>query len=281
MDDRQENAVSFEDVSEAAIASFERDGVVCLRKMLSADWIDTSRRGIERNIEQPGQFFRDQTPEGSPARYVFDFWVWPQVPEFKKLIFGSPAAEIAGRLMRSRTSTLIMDNWFMKEAGATNGAPWHHDEPYFDFDGRGCVVWFPMEPTSAEEGLTFVRGSHAWGKLFKPSNFREHEPFEGAYAGYHDMPDIDAHKDDYELIRWDVDVGDCLVFDLRAVHGATAGSVPFDRTIRRMSLRFGADDMRFRPRGEWTREITDHLIGLGQKEGAALDCSLTPTVWHA
>lgn len=274
-------APSHERVDEAAIAAFERDGVVCLRGQFDARWIETTRRGIERNLAEPGQFFRDQTPEGSPARYVFDYWTWRDIPEFEDLVFHSPAAAIAGRLMRSARATLIMDNWFMKEAGACNGAPWHHDEPYFDFEGRGAVVWFPVEAASAREGITFVKGSHRWGKVFKPMNFREHVPFEGHYEDYADLPDIDANRAAYEFLAWDVGVGDCLVFDLRTVHGATAGKTPLPRTIHRMSLRFGAEGMIFRPRGSWTEEITDHLIALGQKVGEPLDCPLTPTVWRA
>ncbi|GIT27692.1 MAG: hypothetical protein CM1200mP41_37360 [Gammaproteobacteria bacterium] len=41
----------------------------------------------------------------------------------------------------------------MREIGATTAAPWHHDEPYFDFTGRLCVVWLPLEAAPKSEGL--------------------------------------------------------------------------------------------------------------------------------
>lgn len=272
---------AYAQVDADAIAQFERDGVVCLRGQFDKNWIDLTRRGIRRNLDNPSPFFRDHTPAGSPGRYVFDFWSWPTVPEFEDLIFNSPAAGIAGQLMRARQATLLMDNWFMRERGAVNGAPWHHDEPYFDFEGRMCILWMPMEPVNREDGLTFVGGSHRWGKLFMASQFSENVPFSCDGDLYADVPDISASPEQYDLLSWDMAPGDCLVFDFRTLHAATAGTKPLDTTIHRMSLRFGAEDTIFQPRGAWTREITDHLTSLGQNPGAVLTNALTPTVWHA
>ena len=127
---------AFSVVDETTILNYEANGVVCLRGMIHPRWVDLAREGVQRNLKYPGKFFRDHTPEGSRGRYVFDFWTWPDIPEFRKIIFDSPLAGVAGELMRSQYINLVMDNWFMREAGATNAAPWHHDEPYFDFDGK-------------------------------------------------------------------------------------------------------------------------------------------------
>ena len=274
------DAPHFTELSSDAIDAYERDGVVCLRGMLSHDLIDLTIRGIERSLAHPGRFFRDQTPEGSPGRYMFEYWAWRDIPEFTELVKSSPAGEIAGQLMRATAATLIMDNWFMKEAGAANGAPWHHDMPYFDFEGQMCNVWFPLEDATAEEGLSFVKSSHKWPGLFKPQDFREHVPFDGDMGDYGDIPDIDADADAYEFLSWDVAAGDCLVFDLKTVHGAGAGRKPLANTIRRMSLRFAAEDTVFKPRGTWTEETAQHLIALGQKVNGPLECELLPTVWR-
>ncbi len=267
--------------SEKEREAFQADGVVCLRGVIGPVWLDAIGRGMARNERAPGPFFRDQTPADSPARYVFDYWTWPQVPEFAEAIFGSPAGQIAGELMEARETTLIMDNWFLREAGATNGAPWHHDEPYFDFEGKLCNVLIPLEAASQTEFLTFVRGSHRWGKLFMARHFRDKDAFEGQETapGYEPVPDIDADRAAYDLIGFDLEPGDCLVFDLRTLHGATVGTAPLDRTIHRFSLRFAAEGARFQPRGPWTAEITEHLRGLGQRDGAPLDCPLLPKVW--
>ena len=167
----------------------------------------------------------------------------------------------------------------MREAGATNGAPWHHDEPYFDFEGRLCNVLIPTEAASGDELLTFVRGSHRWGQLFMAMHFSQARPFEGQDERYDPVPDIDGDPGAYDTVAYDLAPGDCLVFDLRTLHAATAGRRPLARMIHRLSLRFGAEDVRFVPRGPWTKDISDHLRGLGQVDGARLCCPLLPKVW--
>jgi ectoine hydroxylase-related dioxygenase (phytanoyl-CoA dioxygenase family) len=262
------------------IDRYRRDGVVCLRGVFDQSWLDITRAGIGRNLTNPGPFFRDHTTAGSAGRYVFDFWTWRQIPEFRRLVFDSPAAAIAGQLMLTEAVSLAMDNWFLREAGAADGAPWHHDEPYFDFEGPLCVIWIPLEDVRADEGLTFVRGSHDWGRLFVAPQFSDNVPFESAGEGYEAMPDIDGDPGAYDLLTWNMRAGDCLAFDIRAVHGATTRDRALTRTIHRMSLRFAAPAARFRPRGAWTQEISDHLIAEGQVVGAPLNCPLTPEVWR-
>lgn len=271
---------AFDEIDGAAQDSFNRDGVVCLRGVIGEEWLELCREGIEEAVRNPGPFFRDQTPAGSPARYVFDYWNWRNVPAFRKLVLDSPFGGMIASLLEAETLHLLMDNWFLREAGATNGAPWHHDEPYFDFDGgRKCVLWFPLESAKRDEGLTFLGGSHRWGRLYMPQNFREHIPFDGDLGGYQEIGDFESLRD--RFLAWDVEPGDCLVFDFRTLHRATNQTDPLPRTIRRMSLRYGDHNVVFRPRGDWTRETSDHLIGLGQKPGEPIDCELLPLVHGA
>ncbi|MBV8568209.1 MAG: phytanoyl-CoA dioxygenase family protein [Methylobacteriaceae bacterium] len=273
----------FSTLDAAAVRTYERDGAICLRGALGPQWLAAIAEGIETDRRSPGRFFRDQTPASSPAKYVFSYWIWRDNAPFRRVIFDSPAGGIAARILGAERVTMIMDNWFLREAGATNGAPWHHDEPYFDFDGgRMCAIWIPLEPATPDEGLTFVAGSHRWGKLFMPLNFRDRIPFEGVAGegGYAPVPDIDAVPGAYEFLSWEMAAGDCLIFDLRTLHEATAGTKPLQRTIRRLSLRFADQDVRFKPRGPWTEEISKFLIDEGQAAGGLLDCPMLPVVWQ-
>jgi ectoine hydroxylase-related dioxygenase (phytanoyl-CoA dioxygenase family) len=267
-------------IAEEDIRVFDTDGVVCLRGAFGERWLEAARRGITDDLDHPGPFFRDHTPSGSEGRYVFDFWTWCDVPALSDLVRHSPAGEIAGYLLRAQSVTMIMDNWFLREAGATGSAPWHHDEPYFDFEGQMCNVWIPLEPVAEDEGLEFLKGSHRWGQVFAPFHFRTHEVFDGVGPDYPPIPDIEAERDRHEFATFALEPGDCLVFDLRTLHRASAGSRPLDKTIHRIALRFGNQDTVFQPRGPWTKEITDHLVNLGQAVGAKLDCPLLPRVWE-
>jgi hypothetical protein len=258
---------------------YRRDGVICLRQAFAPRWLALARRGIERSLGSPGPFFRDHTRAGSSGRYLFDFWNWRRVPEFERLIFESPLGEIGAGILDRERVLMLMDNWFMQEAGATSGAPWHHDEPYFDFEGAMCIVWIPLESVSADQGLTFVAGSHDWGRLFVAEQFSENVPFDGGGGGYETMPDFGDGDGQYRFVSWDLDPGDCLVFDFRTIHRASQISAIARETTHRMTFRLGGDDVLFRPRGSWTQEITDHLVALGQMRGGVIDNPLNPEIW--
>lgn len=264
-------------ISPRQTARYRTDGVVCLRQVFDAEWIALAKAGIDRNIANPGPFFRDHTGPESAGRYLFDFWNWRDIPEFERLVFESPLGGIGERVLGGRVR-MLMDNWFVREAGSVDGAPWHHDEPYFDFEGRMCIVWMPLESVRANRGLTFVRGSHDWGRLYAAQQFSDNVPFDCHGDEYHPMPDFDGDRQRYDFLSWDLDPGDCLVFDFRTVHRASDRARSADRTTRRMTFRMGGQDTVFRPRGEWTRQISEHLIGLGQMPGAALDNPLTPLI---
>ena len=281
MGNRTHEIQSFDIIDAAANAAYEEDGVVCLRKAFAPEWIALARAGVERNLAEPGPFFRDHTSAGAAGRYVFDFWTWPQIPEFRRLIHESPAGALAGQLLGGSKATMIMDNWFLREAGAVDAAPWHHDEPYFDFEGRMTILWLPLEHVGRQDGIQFVRGSHRLGQLFRAEQFSENVAFDCIGDRYAPMPDFAAEPDRWTLLTTELEPGDCLAFDFRAVHAGTSRARPLDHTIHRLTLRFAADNTVFRPRGPWTREISAHLIAQGQKIGATLECPLTPHVWTA
>ena len=104
-------------------------------------------------------------------------------------------------------------------------------------------------------------------------------PFVCEGSQYQPVPDIDAHSEDYEFLSWEVDVGDCLVFDFRTLHCVTNRDQSAQQSQRRMTFRFGADDTTFSPRGKWTEETSSFLMDLGQKPNGPIDCDLMPKVW--
>lgn len=261
-------------ITDEALEAYNRDGVIHVSNAVSAEWLETVARGIEKNCGTPGPFFRDQTRDDDPARYVFDFWTWQGIPEFRDFVENGPMVRLAAKVLGTDTVTLLMDNWFMTEAGATNAAPWHQDKPYFDYEGRMCNVLLALDRAPAEESLHFAIGSHSSDITYKAIHFRDKVPFDGqpddAYAP---MPDADA---EFELARWALEPGDCLIFDLSTLHRGPNHGGPADALRRRYSLRFGAPETRFTPRGAWTEEISNHLESLGQKPGDVLNTPLTP-----
>ena len=147
-----------------------------------------------------------------------------------------------------------------------------------------CVLWLPLEPTGRDEGIAFVRGSHLWGRLFQRVYFKDHRPagapgwVNGRY--YEAPPDIEAEPDRYDIVAFDLEPGDCLVFDMRTLHGALPGPPPA-RTIRRYTLRMTAEDGRIRYRGDWAKKERTIFERAGHRDGDALDSAFFPKLWTA
>src|SRR5262249_42152089 len=128
-------------ISPQLVGAFREDGAVLLAGVFR-DWVETLRRGIERNLAEPGPFQRLYTPEGGTGRFVGDYCSWARIPEYRAFVFESPAAEIARRLMGSRTARFFHEHVLVKEHGTRELTPWHHDQPYYCVDGRQNVsLW--------------------------------------------------------------------------------------------------------------------------------------------
>ncbi|NIA68372.1 phytanoyl-CoA dioxygenase family protein [Pelagibius litoralis] len=272
-------------VSDEAIDTFRRDGVVCLRQVFGPQWLDLLRCGIAENLERPSpkQEIRRAAADNSGPRYIEDFWVWSDFPPFERFVRQSPAAGLAAQLLDARRINLVMDNWFLREAGSTARPPWHHDISYFDFEGSMCVLWLPLDPTSKEDSIAFVRGSHLWNRLFMRTLFADHsaaaEP--GVINGqrYEAPPDIDAAPGDYDLVSFDCAPGDCVFFDMRCLHGALGASTP-KSTVRRYTLRMTKEDGHIRYRGDWAKQERAIMEAAGHREGDALISDFFPTLWE-
>ena len=237
------------------IATFQQDGVVALRGKFSKDWINLLRQGISSDLGQPGVNLVNHCKEAGAPAYWEDFWCWSEFAEFERFVRGSPVAGLAARLLNAGRVNLVMDNWFVREAGSTSRAPFHHDISYFDFTGLMCVLWLPLEPVSRLNGISFVRGSHLWNKLFMRVRFDDGHWIDGAGTEVngvrHDLPpDVATQPENYDLVDFDLDLGDCIFFDMRTLHGSLATSVPTE-TVQRYTLRMTAEDGRIAYRGDW------------------------------
>ena len=267
---------------EALRERYLADGVVHLPGAFAPRWLETLGAGIARDMAAPSARFEARTAPGSTARYCEDFWVWSEIPELEAFVRESPAAAIAAGLMKAERVNLVMDNWFLREPGATARAPWHHDVAYFDFEGTMCVLWLPLEAVAAGEGVSFVRGSHRWGRLFQRVTFRDHraagEP--GTVNGlvYEPPPDVEADPDAYDIVAFDCAPGDAIVFDMRTLHGSRPGAPPAELQ-RRFTLRMAAEDGRIRRRGDWAKAERAIVEAAGYREGDAIDGDFFPRLW--
>jgi ectoine hydroxylase-related dioxygenase (phytanoyl-CoA dioxygenase family) len=147
-------------VSAAEIVRYHEDGVVCLRNVISADWIERLREAVDANITNPGPMKRVTTSSGQPGNSSLDFQLWHRHENCRRFVFESPAAEIAGRLMGSREVVLYHDRLRVKDPGTPEGSAWHHDQPYYPIDGDQLIsLWLPLEAVPGSTNIEYIRGS--------------------------------------------------------------------------------------------------------------------------
>ena len=134
-------------VSDADIAAFERDGVVCIRGLFGPAEIETGRKGIDSNIAAPSPRAKVASAPGDPGYFLEDFCNWQENPHYRDLIFNTSVGEIAGRLMGAQRTRLYHDHLLVKEPNTAARTPWHQDQPYYNIDGlQNCSMWAPMDP---------------------------------------------------------------------------------------------------------------------------------------
>jgi len=226
-------------VSPETIDTFQADGAAVLRGVF-ADWVETLRAGIERNLAEPGPFQRLYTPAGGSGRFVGDYCNWARIPEYRRFVLESPAGRIAADLMGSRTARFFHEHVLVKEPGTREPTPWHHDQPYYCVDGSQVAsLWIPLDPVPRDVCVEFVAGSHRWGRWFRPRKFNGNA-YDHKGDGIEEMPDISGHREDYRLLSWDLEPGDAIAFHFLTVHGAP-GNLSRNRR-RAFAARWLGDD---------------------------------------
>ena len=233
-------------ITEADIAKYNRDGVVCLRDVISPEWLRHLTKAATEVVDDPGLMHEViQTPT-SPLTYFTDLEMSNRLSSFDLFTRQGPCAEIAGMLMRSQEVCFLYDQYFeqtknntkkkKKRRGgdvqstainnvqstptATTTTPWHQDQPYWQVEGKDVVsVWIPLDPTPENFEVQFIRGSHLWPE-HSPFHFGSGEQYVG--TGMPNLPDINQGIDDgsYEVLSFpDAQPGDVIVFSAMTVHG--------------------------------------------------------------
>ncbi len=268
------------------ISQFKKDGAIFLKGKFDISWIEKLQNGIKKDIKNPSPRFKSHTLQKGVPAYLEDYWTWQLIPEFKDFVFNSPYAQMASELMSAKKINLVMDNWFLREGGSKSSTPFHHDISYFDMEGTMCVLWLPLEPTKKEEGISFIKDSHLWNKLFLRVLFKDGHKIEGNECvingkKYEIPPDILGNKDKYEFLQWDCDLGDCIIFDMRSLHGTLSLTIP-DKTLSRYTLRVAKEDAKISYVGDWTSyNYRKAMQEAGYKNGNPLGGKMFPTLYEA
>ena len=226
------------------IRQFQDDGVIMIKNAIAPNWMALIESGIEQaraNSSLLGKFMSRKV-EG----YQMDIFLWKRVDALRDLIYYGPFARWAQQLMQSQEVRFFYDQMFIKEPGTDAPTPWHQDLSFWPIRGEQiCSFWIPCDPVNrANSGLLYVKGSHKWPQRFKAIS----PDYVAALIDdeMDDIPDINANPEQYELLEWDMQPGDILMFHPLTLHGSFGNA---SRTMRRraLALRWTGDDVRFAP----------------------------------
>lgn len=116
---------------------------------------------------------------------------------------------------------------------------------YLRMTGSQLVAcWISLDPLPKRHCLEFIRGSHK-GTLYNGSAFDARDDTAPLYRNspLPRLPDIQANRSQFDILSWDVEPGDLIIFHLGVLHGG-GGTEPGMRR-RTVSMRFMGPDVVF------------------------------------
>lgn len=258
-------------IGEGIIDEFETNGVIVLRGVVEEFWLDKLATAVEKALVWHGEFTELYTTIEDPGLFFNDFYMWQRIPEFREWAYHGPGPEIAHRIMRSRQVNFFYDQLFVKEPGLEvydgGVTPWHQDTSYMAVDGwQFCSTWVSLDALPEEATVQFVLGSHKWKDNIQPfDKFTDDSEYQG--GDFVPAPDFEAESDRYQILQFQIEPGDCLVFQGRTVHRG-AGNTSQKRRRRAIANRWVGDNATYAlrtPPAEFP-----HKVPKGVRHGAPM-----------
>lgn len=235
----QPNTELLRPISSREIDEYRENGVVCLRQVIDAAWMERMRP-LAKRVAVDGEDV-GLLPT-YPGRYLAR-----TVPEFREFVFESPIGQLAANIMESRTVRFFFDEIFAKAPHSDDATIWHADRMGWPISGKMVPsLWIPLTSVAEEDGLECIVGSHTqdvryW--LFSQNARQMVKP-----------PDRVSHPDEAALradptnrfVSFEAEPGDVLVvhpWTLHYSHGNNA-----DHWRLALSVRVFGDDIRWQPR---------------------------------
>ena len=110
-----------------AIAAFARDGVACVRQVLSPQEVAVAAAAIDTVLARRSPLAQVASGTGDPGAFVEDFCRWREIPLIEQLARYSRVPSVAAALMATSQLRFYHDHVLVKEPGTTQRTPWHQD----------------------------------------------------------------------------------------------------------------------------------------------------------
>jgi ectoine hydroxylase-related dioxygenase (phytanoyl-CoA dioxygenase family) len=158
---------------------------------------------------------------------------------------------------------------------------------YWRIEGTDvCSLWMPVDPVAKNSAFEFVSGPHCWDSVFRResvfaegfgshSSDAERAARSGNETARAAAPDIEARRENFSILSWDVEPGDCLAFTGMVFHGARGNHAKV-RPLRALAARWAGDDARFAVKPEGS---DPDLRGRGLEHGDPFGGDPFPVAW--
>ena len=246
-------------VTRAHVETYEALGAVRVPGVFDADFVARVGGLLDEAIARlragtfprrggPDPVFRDIEMEDHDG-YVRLVNLMPQLPELRRAILDSPAAEIVAALTGATALRFWLDATFSKVGLAQETAtPWHNDECTFSLQGQHLPsLWIALTNVDADNSpLQTLAGSHR-------DRFRYHSPFlpqdrerPPDYRPWSELLER-VHAPAADIRIWTAAAGDILLIHPRTIHGAPPRRADLGGRRLAFTLRWIGSDVRWQP----------------------------------
>lgn len=230
------------------IETFRRDGIVKVAGAVPPELAAEMLAAVDRVLAAPE----------ATGLFGMDRRVCARDEQFASFLYRSGLAALAAQAMGSETIRIYFDQLFVKEPNTEDKVfHWHQDHPFWPIRGEQVAsTWVALTAATVQaSALEFVRGSHRWGKDYRPflGEGVGFEQMNQLWDGFGDhaasltdiIDDFELHPERYDVVGFDVEPGDALLFDYRIVHRSRGNST--DRRRVAVSWRWLGDSAVWAP----------------------------------
>lgn len=220
---------------------YANQGVVYLPRALSQQTMETALAAYDWSLAHPGPGASEIPSKGTGTFYQ-DLANPASFAAYSELLECGEISDIISSLWQKSDVWFMYEQVFKKSGGDTRRTPWHQDSSYLPVRGEQlAVMWITFDGAAKEDSLEFVVGSHH-ATLFDGSRFDTEDDTAPLYGDgvLPRLPDIEAHREDWEIVSWHTEPGDVILFHPSVLHGGAATDHEAQR--RTLSLRFFGED---------------------------------------
>ncbi|HEY1970254.1 MAG TPA: phytanoyl-CoA dioxygenase family protein [Pseudonocardia sp.] len=239
-------------VTEQMRRDLAEDGAFVARGLFTPEQLVRVRECFDYGLAHPSSMAGRVYP-GTDDEHFNDYGNPENVPYYLPVIKDLGLGDFVASLWGSEHAWFLGEELFMKSGGKAGRSPWHQDTSYMPANGPHLLnIWISFERLPKQNALEVVRGSHL-GPEYDGTSYTDAgdktKPLWGSDA-FPRLPDIEADREtdprSWDVLSWDLEPGDALVFHSGALHGGApvTPDCPIRHTI---VLRFFGDKLFYRP----------------------------------